>query len=230
MSHELRTPLNAVIGFADLLEAEVAGPLAPHQREYVLEVRTAARHLLAIINDVLDMAKLDAGQLRISPEITAVRPLVDSAIARATAGPPRQLQIGAQIEDDVEYVLADPVRMEEVVKHLVSNAVRFTPDGGQVTVVVRRAPHDEVHIAVADTGVGIAPEQCEHVFDAFSPGPAVGGEIRVGTGTGLALARGLVEVHGGRLWLTSRPGSGSTFTVALRNQSAATKPLAGSAP
>jgi signal transduction histidine kinase len=229
MSHELRTPLNAVIGFADLLEAEVAGPLAARQRDYVLEVRSAARHLLAIINDVLDMAKLDAGQLRISPELTAVRPLIDSAIARATAGPARQLQIEAHIDDDVEYLVADPVRMEEVVKHLVSNAVRFTPDGGRVSIAVRRAPHDEVHIAVTDTGVGIAPDQCEHVFDAFSPGPAVGGEVRVGTGTGLALARGLVEVHGGRLWLTSRAGRGSTFTIALLNQSAAAKPLAGSA-
>ena len=230
MSHELRTPLNSVIGFADLLEAEVAGPLAEHQRGYVLEVRSAARHLLTIINDVLDMAKLDAGQLRIIQEITPVRPLIDSAIAQATAGPPRQLLIEAQIEDEIEYVVADPMRMEEVVKHLVSNAVRFTPDGGRVSIEVRRAPHDEVHIAVSDTGVGIAAEQREHVFDAFSPGPAVGGEVRVGTGTGLALARGIVEVHGGRLWLTSGAGRGSTFTVALLNQSAAAKPLAGSAP
>ena len=230
MSHELRTPLNSVIGFADLLEVEIAGQLAEQQREYVREVHSAARHLLAIINDVLDMAKLDAGQLRISPEITPVRPLVENAIARATAGPPRRLLVEAQIDDDVEYLVADPQRMAEVVKHLVSNAVRFTPDGGRVTVIVRRAPHDEVHIAVSDTGVGIAPEQREHVFDAFSPGPAVGGEIRIGTGTGLALARGLVEVHGGRLWLTSRAGRGSTFTVALRHQSAASQPLAGSAP
>jgi signal transduction histidine kinase len=230
MSHELRTPLNAVIGFADLLEIEVAGQLADQQREYVHEVHSAARHLLAIINDVLDMAKLDAGQLRISPEITAVRPLVENAIARATAGPPRRLVVEAQIDDEVEYLVADPQRMAEVVKHLVSNAVRFTPDGGRVSVSVRRAPHDEVHIAVSDTGVGIAADQREHVFDAFSPGPAVGGEVRIGTGTGLALARGLVEVHGGRLWLTSRAGQGSTFTVALRHQSAAAQPLAGSAP
>jgi signal transduction histidine kinase len=229
MSHELRTPLNAVIGFADLLEAEVAGPLSGRQREYLLEVRSAARHLLAVINDVLDMAKLDAGQLRIRPEITAVRPLIDSAVARATAGPPRQLCIDVHIDDDVEYLVADPVRMEEVVKHLVSNAVRFTPDGGRVSVVARRAPHEEVHIAVTDTGVGIAAEQRDHVFDAFSPGRAVGGEVRIGMGTGLALARGLVEAHGGRLWLTSREGHGSTFTVALGSQSAATKPLAGSA-
>jgi signal transduction histidine kinase len=120
--------------------------------------------------------------------------------------------------------------MEEVLKHLISNAVRFTPDGGRVTVDVRRAPHDEVHIAVSDTGVGIAPEQRELVFDAFSPGPAVGGEIRVGTGTGLALARGLVEVHGGRLWLTSQAGRGSTFTVALPRQSTAAQSFAGQAP
>jgi signal transduction histidine kinase len=230
MSHELRTPLNSVIGFADLLEAEVAGSLAVRQREYVLEVRSAARHLLAIINDVLDMAKLDAGQMQISPELTSVRPLIDSAIARATEGPPRQLVIEAVIEDDIEYVIADPMRMEEVLKHLVSNAVRFTPDGGRVTIAVRRAPHGEVHIDVTDTGVGIAPEQRAHVFDAFSPGPAVGGEVRVGTGTGLALARGIVEVHGGRLWLTSRAGTGSSFTIALRQQSAAAQRLAGSAP
>ena len=230
MSHELRTPLNAIIGFAELLEAEVAGSLAARQREYVLEVQSAARHLFAIINDVLDMAKLDAGQLRISPEVTPVRTLVDSAIAEAGAGPPRRLLIEVHIDDGIEYLFVDPVRMEEAIKHLVSNAVRFTPDGGRVSVIVRRAPQDEVHIAVTDTGVGIAPEQREHVFDAFSPGPAVEGEVRIGTGTGLALARGLVEVHGGRLWLTSRAGQGSTFTIALQPQSAVAQPLAGRAP
>jgi signal transduction histidine kinase len=156
--------------------------------------------------------------------------LIDGAIARATAGPPRRLLVAGRIDDDIEYVVADPVRLQEVVTHLVSNAVRFTPDGGRVTITVRRAPVDEVHITVTDTGVGIAPDQREHVFDAFSPGPAVGGQVRVGTGTGLALARGLVEVHGGRLWLTSRTGHGSTFTVALSHQSATTQPLAGRTP
>jgi signal transduction histidine kinase len=229
MSHELRTPLNAVIGFAELLDTDVAGPLTEQQRQYLDEVQTAARHLLSIINEVLDMAKLDAGQLQISPELTAVRPLIDGAIAKATAGPARRLTVQARIDPGIDFVLADPVRIEEAITHLVSNAVRFTPDGGQVTVSVRRAGADEVHIAVADTGVGIAPDHRESVFDAFSPGRAVAGQTPVGTGTGLALARGLVEVHGGRLWLTSRTGKGSTFTIALPQQAAAEQTLAGSA-
>ncbi len=229
MSHELRTPLNAVIGFTELLDGEVVGPLNGRQRDYLHEVRAAARHLLAIINDVLDMAKLDAGQLTITPELTAVRPMVENAIAHATAGPPRQLTVQTRFADGAEYVIADPVRMEQVVRHLVSNAVRFTPDGGTVTVSVQHAAEDELHIAVSDTGVGIAPEQHAHLFDAFTPGPAVAGQGRTGTGTGLALARGLVAVHGGRIWLTSRSGQGSTFTVALPNQSTAAAPLAESA-
>jgi signal transduction histidine kinase len=229
MSHELRTPLNAVIGFTELLDGEMVGPLNGRQRDYLHEVRAAARHLLSIINDVLDMAKLDAGQLTITRELTALRPMVENAIAHATAGPPRQLTVETCFADDTEYVVADPVRIEQVVRHLVSNAVRFTPDGGTVTVSVQHAAEDELHIAVSDTGVGIAPEQHAHLFDAFTPGPALAGQARTGTGTGLALARGLVAVHGGRIWLTSRAGHGSTFTVALPNQSTAVAPLAETA-
>ena len=228
MSHELRTPLNAVLGFTELLDGEMVGPLNGRQRDYLHEVRTAAQHLLSIINDVLDMAKLDAGQLTINPELTAVRPMVESAIAHATAGPARQLTIESRFADGTDYVVADPVRMEQVIRHLVSNAVQFTPDGGKVTVSVQRAAEDEVHIAVTDTGVGIAAEQRAHIFDAFTPGPTLAGRSRTGTGTGLALARGLVTVHGGRIWLTSRTGHGSTFTVALPQPTSATAPLAGS--
>jgi signal transduction histidine kinase len=228
MSHELRTPLNAVIGFAELLETEVAGPLTDRQRGYLEEVRTAARRLLSIINEVLDMAKLDAGQLQINPELTAVRPLIAGAIARAMADPARQLTVDVEIDPGVEFLIADPVRFEEAVTHLVSNAVRFTSDGGRITVSVRRAAADELHITVADTGVGIAPDQWDSVFDAFSPGRAVAGQTPVSTGTGLALARGLVEVHGGRLWLTSRAGQGSTFTIALPQPVTAEQSLARS--
>jgi signal transduction histidine kinase len=228
MSHELRTPLNSVIGFADLLDTRAVGPLNGRQGDYLLEIGSAARHLLSIINDVLDMAKLDAGQLRVTPELTALRPLVEMAISRATTGPARPLDVEARYADDTEFVVADPVRIQQVLNHLVSNAVRFTPDGGRVTVDVRRSA-DELCIEVSDTGVGIAPEQCDHVFDAFSPGPAVAGRTRVGTGTGLALARGLVEVHGGRLTLASRTGKGSTFTVTLPQGDPAINTLAGSA-
>ncbi|MDT4942697.1 MAG: hypothetical protein QOJ34_2786 [Pseudonocardiales bacterium] len=230
MSHELRTPLNSVIGFAELLESDVAGRLTDRQREYLTEVLTAARHLLSTINDVLDMAKLDAGQLRIAPEVVAVRPLIDGAVARGTAGPARRLTVEIRIDPEVEYLIADPVRMQEAVAHLVSNAVRFTPDGGQVTVTVDRATAGELHISVADTGVGIPSDHLGSVFDPFSPGRAVAGQTPVGTGTGLVLARGLVEIHGGRLWLTSRTGKGSSFTIALPQQDAVAQALAGSAP
>jgi signal transduction histidine kinase len=228
MSHELRTPLTSVIGYADLLEGGLVGPLNGRQSDYLLEIGTAARHLLSIINDVLDMAKLDAGQLRITPETLAVRPLVETAIAHATAGPARPLEIETLFADDAEFVVADPLRMQQVLNHLVSNAVRFTPDGGKVRINVHRNADSEVCIAVSDTGVGIAPEQRDHVFDAFSPGPAVAGRTRVGTGTGLALARGLVKVHGGRLALASRIGEGSTFTVVLPQRDVAGHPLARS--
>ena len=216
MSHELRTPLNAVIGFTELLGTGLVGPLNERQQEYVRDIDDAARHLLTIINNVLDSAKLRAGQLALTLDVVPVRPLLERALDRGNPpGPAHLHDVHLRIEPGIEYVVADRQRLEQVLVHLVSNAVKFSPSGGRVDVTARRAALDELHISVADSGIGILPSQYERIFDEFHQASESSDQLPAGTGLGLSLARGLVEMHGGRIWVTSRPDGGSTFTVAL---------------
>ena len=232
MSHELRTPLNAVIGFTDLLATGLAGPLNEQQQDYVRDIGEAARHLLAIINDVLDTAKIDAGQLQLKPEVIAVRALLERAIELGNPpGADHGIDVELHIDPDVEYLVADRQRLEQVLVELVGNAVKFTPAGGRVAVSARTAALGEVHLAVADSGIGILPEQVPRIFDAFHQGTRLPADhIPAGTGLGLSLAKSLIEMHGGRIWVTSRPDRGSTFTVALPASVAAGPPAAPVAP
>lgn len=215
MSHELRAPLNAVIGFADLLRTEAVGPLNDRQHEYLADIHAAARHLLAIINDVLDVAKLDAGQMRVSEDVVAVPALLEHAVL--LANPPdtaRSVRVDLDIAADIAFVVGDHHRLEQVLINLVSNAVKFTPDGGLVHVAATTAG-DEIRISVSDTGVGIDESQRTRIFEPFQQGTTAPGDRLPGTGLGLALVKGLVELHGGSVAVTSEPGRGSTFTVAL---------------
>jgi signal transduction histidine kinase len=226
MSHELRTPLNAVIGFTELLGSELVGPLNEHQQEYVRDIDDAARHLLTIINNVLDSAKLRAGQLTLSLDVVPIRALLERAVEHGNPPGPAQLHdVHLSIEPGIEYVVADRQRLEQVLVHLVSNAVKFSPSGGRVVVTARRAALDELHISVADSGIGILPSQYERIFDEFHQASQPTDHLPAGTGLGLSLARGLVEMHGGRIWVTSRPDGGSTFTVALPASATSVKAL-----
>jgi signal transduction histidine kinase len=208
MSHELRTPLNAIIGFSDVLREGVAGPLDERQTAYVDDIADAGRHLLALINDILDLAKLEAGQLQLQREPVAVSSLVEHAVVRARPGAlEREVTLRSTCPPDA-VIDADAARLEQVLASVVDNAVKFTADGGAVDVRVE-AHGDEVRIAVSDTGIGIHPANRRSIFDAFHVA------AREGTGLGLALAKGLVELHGGRIWVESEPGVGSTFTVAM---------------
>jgi signal transduction histidine kinase len=214
MSHELRTPLNAIIGFADVLAEGHAGPLDERQRGYVDDIAESGRHLLALINDILDLAKLDAGQFTLQREPVVAASLVELAVARVTAGTDagrRGVVLTWSCPDDL-VVDVDHARIEQVLVNVVENAVKFTPDAGAVHVGVERRD-GEVHVSVADTGIGIHPASRRSIFDAFQQGSEV--PARDGTGLGLALAKALVELHGGRIWVESEPGVGSTFTVAL---------------
>jgi signal transduction histidine kinase len=216
MSHELRTPLNAVIGFTELLETGLVGPLNEMQREYIADIDESARHLLAIINDVLDAAKLKAGQLSLQPDVVPLRALLERAIELGNPrGPAQPPDVRLDIEPGLEYLVGDRQRLEQVMVQLVSNAVKFSPAGGRIEVTARRAALDELHISVADSGIGVLPSQYERIFDEFHQASLPADQLPSGTGLGLSLARGLVEMHGGRIWVTSRPDGGSTFTVAL---------------
>ena len=216
MSHELRTPLNAIIGFADVLHRGLAGPLEPRQAEYAREISDAGRHLLELIDDLLDLAKLEAGRVELTMVPVGLGELVSSVVEDVReAARTRDVALTWSVEPPDALVHVDQHRVEQVLVNLVTNAVKFTPDGGQVGVSAT-AGSAELRISVSDTGIGILPDQTPHIFEAFHtavrPLPPHAGE---GTGLGLALAKGLVELHGGRIWVDSVPDAGSTFTINL---------------
>jgi signal transduction histidine kinase len=213
MSHELRTPLNAIIGFSELLEQEVAGPLNPKQTEYVRYVLTSARHQLQLVNEILDLSKIEAGRVELSREWTPLGAVVDAVqgIVRPLAdkqGVRLELVVAANLPE----LFVDPVRIKQVLYNLLSNGIKFTSPGGVVTLSARPAA-DHVEIAVADTGVGIRRDDLGRLFREFERIEA--GEKTEGTGLGLALTRRLVELHGGEISVESEFGAGSRFSVRL---------------
>ena len=214
MSHELRTPLNAIIGFTDVLLGRFFGPLTDKQVEHLVEIRASGRHLLALINDILDLSKVEAGRMDLFPVNFSVREALEAGLTMIRE-PALRHGIGLNLEVDpaIERIRADERKFKQVVFNLLTNATKFTPPGGQVHVTTCRVD-GEIRVSVHDTGVGIAPQDQARIFEEFEqvdpPEPGL-----EGTGLGLALARRLVELHGGRIWVESRIGRGSTFTFAL---------------
>jgi signal transduction histidine kinase len=215
MSHELRTPLNAIIGFSEVLREEMAGPLNESQRQYVEDVLEAGQHLLSLINDILDLAKVEAGRMELALGDVSILDTLESGLTMHQARASRnEITLMLTIDPDVGAVRADERKVRQVVFNLVSNAVKFTPSGGRVDVSARR--HDGVvEIAVADTGVGISPADQERIFDEFQQAGGSGAGSPEGTGLGLTLAKRFVELHGGRLWVQSELGAGTTFRFTL---------------
>ncbi|MBY0431485.1 MAG: histidine kinase, partial [Rhodospirillales bacterium] len=215
MSHELRTPLNAVIGFSEMMAAEIFGPLgAPQYSEYVHNVIESGQHLLEVINDILDVSKIEAGQLILHDEELAVPRLLDSVLrligARAEAA---SLALSCVVAPDLPPLKADERRVKQILLNLLSNAVKFTPAGGRVSVTAGLDEAGALAIAVADTGIGMAPEDIPKAMAAFGQVDSRLARKHEGTGLGLPLTRSLVELHGGRLNLVSAPGEGTTVTV-----------------
>ncbi len=223
MSHELRTPLNAVIGFSEVLEDQLFGELNERQADYVRDISTSGRHLLALINDMLDLAKVEAGRMELGLSAFNVIEIIDSAVTlvreRAAA---HDISLDVEAADDLGDVAGDERKLRQVLSNLLSNAVKFTPDGGRITVTARSLG-DEVEVAVSDTGIGIPADELERVFEEFEQASTGAGHIE-GTGLGLALARRFVELHGGRLWAESVVGEGSTFTLRLPREPRAAEP------
>jgi signal transduction histidine kinase len=215
MSHELRTPLNAVINFTRFVIDGDTGPVTPEQVELLNEVVTSAKHLLTLINDVLDMSKIESGSLNLFVEDDIdLNAALKSAIATAHGLlRDKPVTLVADIPPDLPRLRGDRQRITQILLNILSNAARFT-DQGQITVSVTPAPDGEVIIAVRDTGPGIAPEEQPLVFQAFKQ-TQLGTRKAGGTGLGMPISKSLAEAHGGRLWLDSTPGKGSTFYVAL---------------
>ena len=214
MSHELRTPLNSIIGFSQVLRERMFGELNEKQEEYVDDILSSGYHLLSLINDVLDLSKVEAGQLELDVARFSLRDALESGVVmvreRATTG---GVQVVLSADPNVDVVEGDERRIRQVIFNLLSNAVKFTPAGGAVDVSAAQV-NGEVRVAVADTGPGLAPEDHERIFEEFQQ-TETGVEQREGTGLGLALSKRLVELHGGRIWVDSELGMGSTFVFTL---------------
>jgi protein-histidine pros-kinase len=216
MSHELRTPLNAIVGFSELMYDGKVGPIADEHREYLGDILTSARHLLQLINDILDLAKVEAGKIEFQPS-----PVDIGAIAREVCETMRglasnkHLDIGIHVDPSAATASIDPGRLRQILYNYVSNAIKFTPDGGRVEVRVSPDGEAAFRIDVIDTGVGIAPEHIDRLFVEFQQLDASTGKEYQGTGLGLALTRRLAEAQGGRVGVRSTPGTGSVFSVTL---------------
>jgi len=213
MSHELRTPLHTIIGFAELLGEEMQGPLNEKQKRFLGHIHRDSQHLLALINDVLDLSKIESGRLELQREAFQLSEAIEETVSSIQPrGDAKSIRIEANVVPQQLY--ADRLRFKQILYNLLSNAVKFTPEGGRVWIETL-VQNGFVATSVNDTGVGIPPEEHESVFDKFyQVGQRQAGGLE-GTGLGLAITRHLVEKHGGTIWLQSEPGKGSRFTFTV---------------
>jgi GAF domain-containing protein len=214
MSHELRTPLNAIIGFSEVLGERMFGELNEKQDEYLKDINASGQHLLSLINDILDLSKIEAGRMELELTDFHLPTALDNALTlvRERAGR-RGIALHMTTDERLDYVRADERKVRQVVLNLLSNAIKFTPEGGRIEVRAKQVDRS-VEVSVADTGVGIAPEDQEAIFEEFRQVGTADKKVE-GTGLGLALSRKFVELHGGRIWVKSQIGAGSTFTFTI---------------
>jgi signal transduction histidine kinase/DNA-binding response OmpR family regulator len=210
MSHELRTPLNAVIGFSEVLLERMFGDLNDRQEEYLRDIRDSGRHLLELLNDILDLSKVEAGSMQLERSTFSVSDVLESCLSQIRASAAQKgIVLRRDIAGNVGLLETDELRFKQVMLNLLSNAVKFTPDGGAVSV--RMATDDTVlTVTVTDTGIGIASEDRDRIFESFQQGGR-GPAQQEGTGLGLTLSKRIVELFGGEMWLDSEVGVGSTF-------------------
>lgn len=215
MSHELRTPLNAIIGFSDTMIMEVFGPMSDRYKSYATDIRTSGEHLLALINDILDISRLDAGHTDLREEEFDAADLIAESL-RMVVGQAAKAQVAltTHIATGLPHVKADKRRIKQILINLLSNALKFTPQGGEVKVIARVVPAG-LTMAVSDSGIGIAPEDIPKVMERFGMVDSSMSRHHSGTGLGLPLSKQLAEAHGGSLVLESTLHVGTTVTVTL---------------
>jgi signal transduction histidine kinase/CheY-like chemotaxis protein len=215
MSHELRTPLNAIIGFSEVLLERFFGDLNAKQEEYLQDVLESGRHLLSLINDILDLSKVEAGRMELEVGRFALPEILENGLTMVRERAGRHgIALSLDVDPAIDVIEADERKVKQVVFNLLSNAVKFTPDRGQVGISAGR-DDTGVRITVWDTGIGIAAEHQGRIFEEFQQVSGVYTEQREGTGLGLALAKKFVELHGGQIWVESAAGQGSRFTFTL---------------
>ena len=215
MSHELRTPLNAIIGFSEVLQERLFGELNEKQAEYTDDILTSGRHLLSLINEILDLSKVEAGRMELELATFDLPLAIDNARTfvreRATK---HGIALDVAVDDRLGDFLGDERKIKQILLNLLSNAVKFTPEGGRIGIDARQTD-GSVEISVSDTGVGIAAEDQPKVFEEFRQVGSDYAHKVEGTGLGLTLAKKFVELHGGKIWVDSEVGKGSTFTFTL---------------
>ncbi len=215
MSHELRTPLNAIIGFSEVLQERMFGEMNEKQAEYIDDIHGSGKHLLSLINDILDLSKVEAGRMELDLATFDLPSAIDNALTLIKERAGRHgIELGSVVDPAVSGINADERKFKQILLNLLSNAVKFTPEGGRITVAARSAD-SMIEVSVTDTGIGIAPEDQEAVFEEFRQVGKDYTKKAEGTGLGLALTRKFVELHGGRIWVTSVVGKGSTFAFTL---------------
>ncbi|MCL4478250.1 MAG: ATP-binding protein [Deltaproteobacteria bacterium] len=215
MSHELRTPLNAIMGFSEVLLERNFGELNQKQEEYIKDVLEAGEHLLLLINDILDLARVESGQMIFEPSEFYVRDIVEQSITMVKERALRHyINLSEVISPDVTTVYADERKLKQVLYNLLTNAIKFTPDSGSVSLIVSKADKD-VMFTVEDTGIGIPEEAMSKLFYPFSQIRLSHPSIHEGTGLGLSIVKAIIELHGGKIWVESKVGKGSRFSFTI---------------
>ncbi|MFC7377039.1 PAS domain-containing sensor histidine kinase [Brevundimonas sp. GCM10030266] len=216
MSHELRTPLNAINGFSEIMAGELFGPLGDQKyKGYAGDILKSGQHLLSLINDILDMAKIEAGKLTLHYEAVSLKEIVGDA-TRLMRGKIEEAGLRLVVDaKDIPQIEADHRGLKQVVLNLISNAVKFTPEGGEIVVALSQLDDDRVQVSVTDTGIGIAPEDLARLARPFEQVEGQHSKTTQGTGLGLALTKSLIELHGGELIMESEPGRGTTVRFDL---------------
>ncbi|MFA5096715.1 MAG: ATP-binding protein [Candidatus Omnitrophota bacterium] len=220
MSHELRTPLNAMIGFSELLAEQAPGPLNDKQKEYTGYILDSARHLLALINDILDLSKVEAGKMELEPSEFDLSELLKAGLALMSERARQHgITFSLDIKDGIGMISADKRKVKQVIYNMLSNALKFTPDAGQIGIEAGMINREEARVCVWDTGIGIEDKDRDKVFSEFEQIDSEYGRKYSGTGLGMPLSRRFVELHGGKMWFES-PGKGKGtrfyFTLPLR--------------
>jgi two-component system cell cycle sensor histidine kinase PleC len=216
MSHELRTPLNAIIGFSDVLAEGIAGPLGEQQKEFIGDISSSGKHLLSLINDVLDLSKIEAGKADLKLAQFRIKDFLENSIVLVREKAAKHnIRIITDITEDIGMINADELRIKQVIFNLLSNAVKFTPDGGKVGIEAKRA-NSEITITVWDTGIGIDPKNKEKLFREFEQLDSSYARKYGGTGLGLAISKSIIELHSGRIYAESEGlNKGSRFTFVI---------------
>ena len=215
VSHELRTPLNAIIGFSEVLGERLFGELNEKQAEYTEDILSSGRHLLSLINDILDLSKIEAGRMELEVTTFHMPDAIENALLLIRERASRHgIKLERIIDDRLGDFTGDERKVKQVLVNLLANAVKFTPEGGRIKVEARLGD-SAVIVSVTDTGMGIAKEDQEAIFEEFRQVGSNYAQKREGTGLGLSLTRKFVEMHGGKIWVESEFGKGSTFTFTL---------------